>query len=172
MLYSLIYSLGLVDLETLKIYIKANLASQFIKPSKSPSGAPILFVQKKDGSFRLCIDYRGLNNLTIKNCYPLPLISKSLDCLGCAKHFTQLDLTNAYHQMRIRKLTSEKQPSKRDTAISSIRSCLLVFLTPPPASKDMLTKLERKIWVETRKIRIESCIIKAYLTFLKLLEQS
>ena len=95
--YNLIYSLGPVELETLKTYIEANLASGFIRPSKSPAGAPILFVRKKDGSLRLCVDYRGLNNLTIKNCYPLPLIGKLLDCLGCAKRFTQLDLTNAYY---------------------------------------------------------------------------
>ena len=87
-LYGLIYSLGPMELETLKTYIEANLASGFIRPSKSPTGAPILFVRKKDSSLRLCIDYRGLNNLTIKNCYPLPLIGELLDRLGCAKRFT------------------------------------------------------------------------------------
>ena len=72
----------------LKTYIKANLASNFIRPSKSPAGTLILFVLKKDDSLRLCVDYRGLNNLIIKNRYLLPLIGKSLDCLGRAKHFT------------------------------------------------------------------------------------
>ena len=100
--YGPIYSLKPMELETLKTYIKTNLASSFIRPSKSPASAPILFVQKKDGSLRLCIDYRGLNNLTITNRYPLHLIGKLLDRLGRAKHFTQMDLTNAYHQMRIR----------------------------------------------------------------------
>ena len=95
--YGPIYSLGLVELEILKTYIEANLASGFIKPSKSRAGAPILFVRKKNGSLHLFVNYQGLNNLTIKNCYPLPLIGKSLDRLGCAKHFTQLDLTNAYY---------------------------------------------------------------------------
>ena len=65
--YGPIYSLGPVELETLKIYIKTNLANGFIRPSKSPVGAPILLVRKLDGSLRLCVDYRGLNNLTIKN---------------------------------------------------------------------------------------------------------
>ena len=101
-LYGPIYSLGPLEPETLKIYIKANLASSFIRFSKSPSGAPILFIQKKDGRLCLCVDYRGVNNLMIKNYDPLPLIGESLDCLGCAKRFTQLDLTNAYHQLRIR----------------------------------------------------------------------
>ena len=100
-LYGPIYSLGPVELEKLKTYIEANLASDFIRPSKSPAGTPILFLQKKDGSLRLCVDYRELNNLMIKNCYPLPLIGELLNCLGRAKRFTQLDLTNTYHQMRI-----------------------------------------------------------------------
>ena len=101
--YRPIYSLGPVELETLKAYIETNLANGFIRPSKSPAGAPILFDRKSDGSLRLCVDYRGLNNLTIKNRYPLPLIGELLDRLGRAKQFTQLDLTSAYHQMRIRK---------------------------------------------------------------------
>ncbi len=100
--YGPIYSLGPVELETLKAYIKNNLASGFIWFSKSPAGAPILFDNKPDGSLRLCVDYRGLNNLTIKNRYPLSLVGESLDRLGRAQRFTQLDLTNAYHQMRIR----------------------------------------------------------------------
>ena len=83
-----IYSLGPVELETLKIYIETNLANGFIRPSKSPTGAPILFYQKPDGNLRLCVDYWGLNNITIKNWYPLPLISESLDRLGRAKRFT------------------------------------------------------------------------------------
>ena len=97
-----IYSLEPVELETLKTYIETNLANGFIQPSKSPAGAPILFDRKPDGSLRLCVDYRGLNNITIKNRYPLPLIGESLDRLGRARRFTQLDLTNAYYRMRIR----------------------------------------------------------------------
>ena len=96
-----IYSLGPVELETLKTYIKINLANGFICPSKSLAGAPILFDKKPDGSLRLCVDYWDLNNITIKNRYPLPLIGESLDRLDWARRFTQLDLTNAYHWMRI-----------------------------------------------------------------------
>ena len=66
--FGLIYSLGPMELEMLKIYIKANLASGFIKLSKSSAGALILFVQKNNNSLCLCVDYWGLNNLTIKNC--------------------------------------------------------------------------------------------------------
>ncbi len=77
--YGSIYNLGPVELETLKAYIENNLASSFIRPSKSPAGAPIFFDKKPDGSLRLCMDYRGLNNLTIKNRYPLPLVGESLN---------------------------------------------------------------------------------------------
>ncbi len=86
--YGPIYSLGPVELETLKAYIKNNLANDFIRPSKSPAKAPILFDKNSDGSLRLCVDYQGLNNLIIKNWYPLPLVGESLDWLGRARRFT------------------------------------------------------------------------------------
>ena len=86
--YNPIYSLGPLELETLKTYIKANLASSFIRPFKSPAGVPIQFVRKKNSNLRLCVDYQRFNNLTIKNCYLLLLIGKLLDCLGRAKRFT------------------------------------------------------------------------------------
>ena len=86
-----------MELETLKAYIETNLANEFTRPSKSPVRAPILFDRKSDRFFWLCVDYQGLNNLKIKNRYPLPLIRESLDRLGRAKRFTQLDLTSAYH---------------------------------------------------------------------------
>ena len=80
-----IYSLGPVELEILKTYIKTNLLNGFIRALKLPAGALILFVRKPNGSFCLYVNYRGLNNLTIKNRYPLPLIGKFLDQLGWAK---------------------------------------------------------------------------------------
>ena len=97
------YNLDPVELETPKIYIEINLANGFIRPSKSVAGAPVLFVHKPNGSLRFCVNYRGLNNLIIKNRYPLPLIGESLDRLRRAKHFTQLNLTSAYHRVRIKK---------------------------------------------------------------------
>ncbi len=100
--YNPIYSLRPVELETLKAYIENNLAGGFIRPFKSPTGAPIFFDKKPDSSLRLCMDYQGLNNLTIKNWYPLPLVEESLNWLCRARRFTQLDLTNAYHRMRTR----------------------------------------------------------------------
>ena len=99
--YGPIYSLGLVELETLKAYITTYLKTGFIQLSKSPAGAPIFFNNKPNGSLRLCVNYWGLNNLTIKNRYPLLLIKKSLDRLGRTKRFNQLDLASPYHRMSI-----------------------------------------------------------------------
>ncbi len=82
--YSPIHSLRPMELETLKAYIENNLASGFIWPSKSPARALILFDKKPDSSLRLCVDYRDLNNLNIKNWYPLPLVGELLDRLGRA----------------------------------------------------------------------------------------
>ncbi|GJY95887.1 putative reverse transcriptase domain-containing protein [Tanacetum coccineum] len=68
----------------------------------SPWGAPVLFVKKKDGSMRLCIDYRELNKITIRNRYPLPRIDDLFDQLQGAKHFSKIDLRSGYHQLRVK----------------------------------------------------------------------
>ncbi len=86
--YGSIHTLSLVELEILQAYIKTHLKTRFIWSSKSFADVPIFFNKKPDGSLCLCMDYWGLNNLTIKNRYPLPLIGKTLDCLGRAKQFT------------------------------------------------------------------------------------
>ena len=98
-----IYNLSQRELEILREYLNSSLQKGWIRPSKSPAGAPILFVPKADGTMRLCVDYRGLNKATIKNRYPLPLVSELLDRLSHAKIFTKLDLRDAYHRLRIKK---------------------------------------------------------------------
>ena len=95
--YGPIYSLSEPELKVLKEYIDENLAYGFIYHSSSPAGAPILFVKKKDGSLWLCADYHGLNKITIKNHYPLPLINELIDYLCTAKIFTKIDLCRAYN---------------------------------------------------------------------------
>ena len=100
--WSPIYNLSEPELQELRSYLDTFTRTGRIRRSISPAGAPILFVPKKDGTLRLCVDYRDLNEVTIKNRTPLPLISETLDRLGRAKIFTKLDLKEAYHRIRIK----------------------------------------------------------------------
>ena len=90
------------ELEVLRGYIDENLKKGFIRESKSKAGYPILFAKKKDGSLRLCVDYRKLNDITVKNRYPLPNIGELRDRLSKAKIFTKLDLRGAYNLIRMK----------------------------------------------------------------------
>lgn len=96
-----VYNLSHTELKALHEYIKENLSKGFIRRSESPAGAPILFVKKKDGSLRLCVDYRGLNKVTTPNRCPLPLISETFDQVGKAKFFSKFDMRGAYNLLRI-----------------------------------------------------------------------
>ena len=89
------------ELKAWREYLNNMLGKGFIRPSNSPAGAPILFAKKKDGSLRLCVDYRGLNAITRKNRYPLPLVGDLLDRLRSAKFFTKIDLRAGYNNVRI-----------------------------------------------------------------------
>ena len=97
-----LYSISGPEKQAMTEYIEASLKAGLIRPSSSPAGAGFFFVGKKDGSLRPCIDYSPLNDITIKNRYPLPLMSSAFDQLQQAKLFTKLDLRNAYHLIRIR----------------------------------------------------------------------
>jgi len=100
--YGPIYPLSQTELTALREFLEENLAKGFIRESKSPAAAPILFVPKKDGGLRLCVDYRGLNAITIKNRYPLPLISEIMDRVAGAQFFSKIDLKDAYYRIRIK----------------------------------------------------------------------
>ena len=100
--YGPIYRLSEIELAALRNFIEEYTAKGFIRPSKSPAGAPILFVKKKDGSLRLCVDYRSLNKITRKDRYPLPRIDELLDRLRSAYIFTKLDLRSGYNLVRMR----------------------------------------------------------------------
>ncbi|GJR25863.1 putative reverse transcriptase domain-containing protein [Tanacetum coccineum] len=95
------YRLTPSELEELSGQLKELQDKGFIRPSSSPWGAPVLFVKKKDGSFRMCIDYRELNKLTVKNCYPLPRIDDLFDQLQGLQFFSKIDLRSEYHQLRV-----------------------------------------------------------------------
>jgi hypothetical protein len=95
------YRMSPSELDELKKQIQDLVSHGFIRPSKSPYGAPVLFVKKKDGSIRMCIDYRALNKITIKNKYPLPRVDELFDRLRGAQYFSKIDLRSGYHQVRI-----------------------------------------------------------------------
>jgi hypothetical protein len=97
-----VYNLTVPEDEAMQTWVKENLAKGFIVPSASPWGAPCFFVKKKDGSLRLCMDYRGLNKVTKKDKNPLPLISDLIRTLSRGKIFTCLDLRGAYNLLRIK----------------------------------------------------------------------
>ncbi|KAG1956953.1 retrotransposable element [Pimephales promelas] len=97
-----IFPLSKPESDAMKKYIEEELAKGFIRPSTSPAAAGFFFVKKKDGGLRPCIDYRGLNDITVKYRYPLPLVPAALEQLRQAKYYTKLDLRNAYNLIRIR----------------------------------------------------------------------
>ena len=96
-----IYKLSEKESSSLKEYLQKNLSRKFIQKSKSPAGAPVLFVSKPNGSIRLCVDYRRLNAITVKNRTPLPLILEIMSQLKGKRYFTKIDLCEAYYLIRI-----------------------------------------------------------------------
>jgi hypothetical protein len=101
-IYKSPYRMATPELVELKEHIKELLEKGFIRPSSSPWGAPMIFVLKKDGTQRFCVDYRALNEVTIKNKYPLPRIDDLFDQLCGACVFSKIDLRSGYHQLKIR----------------------------------------------------------------------
>jgi len=131
--YGPIYNLSETELRHLKEYIERMLTRGWIHPSKSPYGSPILFFKKPDGSLRLVVDYRKLNSMTIKNRYPLPLISELLDRIKGAKYYTKLDLRDAFNQLRI--ALGDEWKTAFPTRYSHFEYLVMPFgLTNAPAS--------------------------------------
>lgn len=95
------YRMAPPELEELRKQLTELLDKGMIRPSKAPYGAPVLFQRKHDGSLRMCVDYRALNKVTIKNKYPIPLIADLFDRLGVVLSFTKMDLQKGYYQVRI-----------------------------------------------------------------------
>jgi hypothetical protein len=96
------YRMNPQELEELERQLADMLSKGLIRPSASPWGSPVLFVDKPDGTIRLCVDYHKLNEVTIKNKYPLPKIEDLFDQLNGAKAFSKIDLRTGYHQLKVR----------------------------------------------------------------------
>ena len=93
------YRLSSTEMEELRRQVEVLLEQGWIKPSSSPFGTPVLFVPRKGGQWRMCIDYQALNKITIKNMYPLPKVEELMDRLHGARYFTKLNLYSGYHHI-------------------------------------------------------------------------
>ena len=102
------YRLSSTEMEELRRQVEVLLEQGWIRPSSSPFGAPVLFIPKKGGQWCMCIDYRALNKITVKNRYPLPKVEELMDRLHGARYFTKLDLYSGYHQIRLREEDIQK----------------------------------------------------------------
>jgi hypothetical protein len=128
-----LYGMSRNELTALKKFLEENLDKGFIRASNSPAAAPILFVKKSDGTLRLCVDYRGINEITIKNRYPLPLIQETLARLAKANWYTTLDLRGAFNLVRMAE--GEEWKTAFRTRYGLFESLVMPFgLTNAPAT--------------------------------------
>lgn len=97
-----LYPMSREELIALREWLEENLRKGFIRPSSSPAASPVLFVKKPDGGLRFCVDYRGLNNISVKDRYPLPLVKESLNNLKGMKYFSKIDIVAAFNNVRIK----------------------------------------------------------------------
>nr|GFA39013.1 putative reverse transcriptase domain-containing protein [Tanacetum cinerariifolium] len=121
-----LYRLAPFEMKELAEQLKELSDKGFIRPSSSPWGAPVLFVKKNDGSFRLYIDYRELNKLTVKNRYSPPRIDDLFDQLQGSSVYSKIDLRLGYHQLRVREEDIPKPLSEHVMDITNFRICHLV----------------------------------------------
>ena len=102
------YGMAPVELKELKVQLQELLDKEFVRPSVSPWGTPVLFVKKKDGTLRMCINYRHINKVTVKNKYPLPRIEDLFYQLKGACVFSKIDLRSGYYQLRVKEVDVQK----------------------------------------------------------------
>ena len=117
--------MNILELNELKLQLQELIDKKFVRPSVSPWGAPVLSVKNKDGTLRLCIDYRQLNKMTIKNRYPMPCIDDPFDQTCGATIFSKIDLISGYHQVEIKDEDILRLLSELDTSIMSFWLCPL-----------------------------------------------
>jgi hypothetical protein len=140
-----LYIMAPLELKELKDQLQELLDKGFIHPSVSPWGAPVLFVKKKDGSMRLCIDYQELNKVTIKNRYPLPRIDDLFNQLQGSQVFSKIDLHSGYHQLKVQEKDVQKMAFR--TRYGHYEFLVMPFgLTNAPAAfMDMMNRIFREL---------------------------
>ena len=136
-------------------FLKENLKKGYIRPSQSPMASPFFFVKKKDGKLRPCQDYQYLNDFTIKNAYPLPLISEIMDKLKGAKYFMKLDVRWGYNNVWIRKGDEWKAAFKANRGLFEPTVMFLGMCSSPATFQAMMDTIFIDI--------IEGCIVIIYM---------
>ncbi|GJS00109.1 putative reverse transcriptase domain-containing protein [Tanacetum coccineum] len=135
------YRLAPAEMKELAKQLKELSDKGFIRPSSSSRGAPILFVKKKDGSFRMCIDYRELNKLTVKNHYPLPRINDLFDQLQGSNIYSKIDLRSGYHQLRVREEDIPKTAFRTRYAHYEFRVMPFGLTNAPAVFMDLMNRV-------------------------------
>ncbi|GJX54890.1 putative reverse transcriptase domain-containing protein [Tanacetum coccineum] len=135
------YRLALSELQKLSTQLQELSDKGFIRQSSSPWGAPVLFVKKKDGSFRMCIDYRELNKLTVKNRYPLPRIDDLFDQLQGSRVYSKIDLRSGYHQLRVREEYIPKTAFRTRYGHYEFQVMPFGLTSPPTVFMDLMNRV-------------------------------
>jgi hypothetical protein len=136
-----LYRYNPVELAEIEKQVQDLLAQNLIQPSTSPYGAPVLLVKKKDGSMRMCIDYRALNSITTKNAYPLPRIDDLLDKLQGAKYFSSLDLLSGYHQLTLQPQDVPKTAFKTTFGLFEFKVLCFGLTNAPSVFQNIMNKI-------------------------------
>ena len=171
------YRMAPAELRELKAQLEELLSKGFIRPSISPWGALVLFVKKKDGSLWLCIDYRQLNRVTIRNQYPLPRINELFDQLQVSRVYSKIDLRSGYHQLRVQESDVPKTAFK--TRYGHYEFLVMPFglTNAPEAFMDLMNRvfqpyLDRFIIVFIDDILVYSCSLKEHSEHLRIVFQT
>ncbi|KAL4022780.1 hypothetical protein IC575_016525 [Cucumis melo] len=138
------YRMAPTELKELEVQLQELLNKGFIRPSVSSWGAPVLFVKKKDGSIRLCIDYREFNKVTVKNKYPLPRIDDLFDQLQGATVFSKIDLRSGYHQLRIKDSDAPKTAFRSKYRHYEFIVMSFGLMNAPTVFMDLMNRVLRK----------------------------
>ena len=153
------YSLSVSQLEEQEKQIQYLLSHGLVQPSKSAWGAPVIFVRKKGGEWRMCIDYRALNNVTVRNAYPLPRIEECLDQLKDARFFSKLDMLSGYWQVRVKE--EDRHKTAFNTRTGKWEFCVLPFglMNAPSTFQKMMNDILREYIGDFVQVYIDDILI-------------
>ena len=138
------YRMAPTELKELQTQLQELLDKGFIRPSHSPWGEPVIFVKKKDGTFRMCIDYRELNKAIIKNKYPLPMIDYLFDQLKGASVFSKIDLRYGYHQLTVKEDDIPKIAFRSRYGYYEFKEMPFKLTNAPETFMDLMNKVFRE----------------------------